>query len=137
MKNLQEFYNELTFYSLALEDEAFIHQYIVDAFTAQSANETTKPISLTFALVGLYLFSEKNYSGKEIQRFHVKMSQNKVEWPIFELPTNRGEININTVLEAQPGINRNKMIEKWAHSVWMAFNQSHLVVKSIADNYQK
>jgi hypothetical protein len=34
-------------------DPSFIHQYVVDAFAAQQADEQTKPMKLTFALVGL------------------------------------------------------------------------------------
>lgn len=48
-----DLYNELSCYTIAHGDAAFIHQHIVDAFIAQTADESTKPISLTFALVGL------------------------------------------------------------------------------------
>ena len=48
-------YHELCYYTLTLGDPAFIHQHVVDAFAAQQADEQTKPIKVTFALVGLYL----------------------------------------------------------------------------------
>jgi hypothetical protein len=67
MQNLNDSnYNQLAFYTLGLQDKCFIHQYIVDAYTAQNANSNTKSISLIFSLVGLYLQIEKNYSGKEV-----------------------------------------------------------------------
>lgn len=47
-------YDELCAYTLTRGDPGFIHQHVVDAFTAQHADETTEPITLTFALVGLY-----------------------------------------------------------------------------------
>ena len=46
-------YDELQCYTLARGDLAFIHQHVVDAWAAQHADERTKPIGLTFALVGL------------------------------------------------------------------------------------
>ncbi len=51
----QEKYYELAYYTLSHPDPAFIHQHAVDAFTAQNANAGSKPISITFALIGLYL----------------------------------------------------------------------------------
>ena len=51
----RECYHELTAYTLSHTDPAFIHQYAVDAFAAQTADDTTKPITLAFALMGLYL----------------------------------------------------------------------------------
>jgi regulation of enolase protein 1 (concanavalin A-like superfamily) len=55
-------YSELAYYTFAHENpNYFIHQHIVDAFTAQLANENTKPIAIIFALVGLFLFVEKGY----------------------------------------------------------------------------
>ena len=49
-------------YTLAHPDAAFIHQHIVDAFTAQTANRDSKPIAVAFALIGLGLYLEKNYT---------------------------------------------------------------------------
>jgi hypothetical protein len=56
-----EQYNELSYYTLGHPDKKyFIHQHLVDAYTAQKADENTKPIAITFDLVGLYLYVEKN-----------------------------------------------------------------------------
>jgi hypothetical protein len=66
-------FHTLAFYTLAHPDPAFIHQHAVDAFAAQSADEETRPITLVFALVGLYLLMEKGYSGREVQRAHMRM----------------------------------------------------------------
>jgi len=59
--NTQEKYYELSYYTLSLGDAAFIHQYFVDAYTAQNASVGTRAIALTFALAGLYLYIEKGY----------------------------------------------------------------------------
>src|SRR5688572_7447585 len=92
-------FNELSYYTLDHPDTSyFIHQHIVDAYTAQSVDENTKPISITFSLVGLYLYVEKNYSGRQVQQAHMKLSQNKKVWPEFQIPTHKGDITISNVL---------------------------------------
>ena len=63
-----EEYHELAFYTLAHPDkDYFIHQHIVDAFQAQTADEHSKPIAIIFSLAGLYLSAEKGYSGRTVQ----------------------------------------------------------------------
>jgi Family of unknown function (DUF5946) len=137
MNNLvNEHYNELAYYTLGLQDECFIHQYIVDAYTVQTATVDTKAISLTFSLVGLYLYIEKNYSGKEVQQFHTLMSNDKMNWPNIKLPGKRGKITIEMVLKENEGDERNRMIKNWCISVWDAFVESHLEIKIIADYYK-
>ncbi len=128
-------YHELAYYTLGLQDDYFIHQHVVDAYTAQTANSDTKAISLTFALVGLYLYIEKNYTGKAVQQFHTLMSNNKRDWPNFKLPQYRGEITIDMVLESNTQEGRNKMIEIWCHAVWTSYTENHSRVKEIAEYY--
>jgi hypothetical protein len=65
----QKLFYELSCYTCSHPDPLFIHQYAVDALTAQQADENTKPISIVFALIGLYLHLEANFSGKKVQRY--------------------------------------------------------------------
>jgi hypothetical protein len=83
MTSDEETYNELCCYTLAHGDASFIHQHVVDAFAAQTADEHTKPITLTFALVGLYLRVEKQSSGKQVQRVHMRLARQKRSWDCF------------------------------------------------------
>jgi Family of unknown function (DUF5946) len=126
----QEKYYELSYYTLAHRDPNFIHQHIVDAFGAQTADENTKPIRITFALVGLYLYLEKNYSGKQVQLAHMELARHRQEWPKFDLPEFRGEITVSAVLDEPPGEKRDAVIRKWCASVWQAYRSSH---KKVAD----
>jgi hypothetical protein len=83
----QQHFHELTLYTLAHPNQVyFIHQHAVDASAARTADENTKPIKLTFGLIGLYLFLKKGYTGKQVQNAHVKLSQNKKVWPSLGLP---------------------------------------------------
>lgn len=141
-KSEQEMFYELSCYTQTHPDPSFIHQYAVDAFAAQYANENTKPITLVFALIGLYLHIEKNYSGKEVQWTHVKLAKHRKQWPMFNLPEYRGNITIHGVISAPEGPERDEIIEKWCVSIWGAYNESHeeianLVQKELYDRQRK
>jgi hypothetical protein len=129
-----EKYNELAYYTLQLQDECFIHQYIVDAYTIQTADSNTKKISIIFALVGLYLYVEKGYTGKEVQRFHTWMSNNKINWPEVELPIKRGNVTVAMVVD-KDGDDRIKMMNTWCNDVWNALSSCHLEIEKIATYY--
>ena len=122
----QEAYYELSYYTLAHRDPSFIHQHIVDAFTAQHANEQTKPIGLTFSLVGLYLLIERRYSGRQVQRAHTDLARHKQhDWPAFTLPHDRGSVTVFHVLATPEGPERDAAIHAWCRAVWKAFRDSH------------
>jgi hypothetical protein len=85
MASEQDAYDELCCYTLAHGAPAFIHQHVVDAFAAQRADGGSKAIGVTFALVGLYLHVEKQFSGKQVQRVHMELARHKRQWPTFVL----------------------------------------------------
>lgn len=121
-------YDELRYYTLAHRDPAFIHQHVLDAFTAQHATARTKPIALTFSLVGLYLLVERGFSGRQVQRAHTELASIKQTWPVFVLPAERGLITVLDVVAAQAGDERDAAIHAWCRSVWEAFRGSHQLV---------
>lgn len=120
----QDLYNELAYYTLAHGDPAFIHQHLVDAFTAQHADEHTKPIAVVFALIGLCLYLEKNFTGRQVQQMHMQLARHRKQWPRLPLPQERGNITAADVLAASPGQDRDKMIRAWCVSVWQAWQES-------------
>lgn len=123
-------YEELCCYTLTLGDAAFIHQHVVDAFAAQAADEHTKPVTLTFALVGLYLHLEKQFSGKQVQRAHMKLARRSRAWPTFPLPANRGAMTAADVIALPEGTLRDQAIDLWCRSVWDAYRGTR---EAIAD----
>lgn len=129
----KEKYNELAYYTLAHPDPAFIHQYIVDAYTAQNADRNTRLMTLAFALIGLYLHMEKGYTGKEIQNAHMQLAIYKRDWPTFPLPEGRGTITIADVLAVPAGVARDEMITKWSASVWEAYRPLHEKIKELVE----
>lgn len=111
-------YDELCAYTLNLGDPEFIHQHVVDAYAAQTATVEDKPIRLFFAVVGLYLHCEMGFTGREVQRAHVKLAMTKQTWPTFDLPNERGRHDPAEIMKAMPGKARNILIDRWAETVW-------------------
>ena len=124
----EEAYQELCYYTLAHQSPTFVHQHVVDAFAAQRANEQTKPIKLTFALVGLYLHLERQFSGREVQRAHMTLARQKRAWPKFQLPATRGTMDASNVLAAPAGPARDVAIDAWCAAVWEAYEGSRRAV---------
>ena len=115
-------------WTLGLRDPAFVHQHVVDAWMAQTADESTKPIGVLFALVGLCLHLEHGFTGREVQRAHMRLAKRKEVWPTFPLPVDRGRIGPAKVLSAGPGPDRVRAIDAWCASVWAAYAPSHAAV---------
>lgn len=131
-----EAYSELQGYTLLLRDPAFVHQHVVDTWMAQHADETTKPIGLAFALIGLYLHLEKGFSGRRVQLAHMALARPKRAWPRFALPSNRGSMTAADVLAAPAGEDRIRAIDAWASSAWNAFRDSHGAVAGLVKQYE-
>jgi len=124
-------YEALQCYTLAHGDPVFIHQHVVDAWAAQHADERTKPIALTFALVGLYLHLEKGFTGRQVQLAHMAMGRRKRDWPSFALPDERGSVAASQVMAAPAGAERDRAIDVWCASVWAAFHEARRGVSEL------
>jgi hypothetical protein len=128
-ESVLEQYYTLTYYTLAHPDPSFVHQHVVDAYTAQTAGAGTKPIAVAFALFGLYLFIERGTSGRDVQRMDMLLARRRHVWPSFRLPAGRGTITVADVLAAPPGAQRDDLIRQWCVSVWEAWHESHAQVR--------
>lgn len=128
-------YDELQCYTLGRGDEAFVHQHVVDAWTAQHADAETKPIALAFALIGLYLHLERGFSGRQVQRAHMALARRKRAWPSFVLPKERGSVTAIQVIAATPGPERDRAIDAWCASVWETFRESRQAVAELLEQH--
>jgi hypothetical protein len=124
----REAYDELCGYTLTHGDPAFIHQHVIDAFAAQTATDTSKPIHVTFALVGLYLYLEKGFTGRQVQQVHQQLARHRGNWPSFILPSTRGQLTAIDVMKAPEGPRRDRTIHDWCAAVWDAFSVNRTVV---------
>lgn len=131
----RESFDELCAYTITHGDPAFIHQHVVDAFAAQTANESTAPIKLTFALVGLYLRVEGHFTGREVQHAHMRIARRKRVWPSFVLPRDRGSITAADVLAQAAGATRDDAIHSWCVAVWEVFRASKPAVEELLSHY--
>src|SRR2546421_11558897 len=106
VKHEQQQRDELMAWTMSVRDSAFVHQHVVDAWAAQHADERSKPIGVAFALIGLYLHLEKGFTGREVQRVHMRLSQprgrgaGRKDWPRFKLPRQRGVMTVRDVMAA-------------------------------------
>lgn len=131
-----EMFHKLSNYTLSHPDRSFfIHQYIVDAQTAQTADKNTKPIAIVYSLIGLYLAVEKNYTGRQVQLAHMQLSKNKMDLPHVKAPCEKGKIIIADVLNATPGIERDNMIRQWCTSVWYVYKDVRETIVNYCDKY--
>lgn len=122
MPDTQEAFHILCFYTLAHPDrDYFIHQHVVDAFHAQTATDHSKPISILYSLIGLYLFLEKGFTGKEVQLAHMQLAKNKPPGPSLSLPLERGTMTVVDVIKLPEGAVRDAGIRAWCQTVWDAY----------------
>jgi hypothetical protein len=128
-------YDELASYTLTHGGAEFIHQHVVDAFGAQSATPATKPIGLTFALIGLYLHVERGFSGRQVQRAHMMLARRTRDWPAFPLPEDRGSMTALDVMAVPAGAERDRAIDAWCASVWGAYRESAPLVVRLAHEH--
>ena len=128
MATEQDDRDELFAYTLSHGAPEFIHQYVVDAWAAQHAGADSKPIMLTFALMGLYLHLERNFTGKQVQRAHMEVANRTRVYPPLVLPADRGTMTAADVLAAPPGPERDSAIEAWCASVWAAHHENRSAI---------
>ena len=133
----QRLCHELSLYTLSHGDAFFIHQVAVDAYAAQHVGLVSKTITVAFALIGLCLLLERGYTGKAVQRAHMRLANRSKQWPPFDPPAHRGSVTVADVLRAAPGSERDTAIMQWATSVWTAWEQAHPVVRTLLDKYEK
>jgi hypothetical protein len=129
-------YDELYVYTMGRGRERFVLQHVVDAFAAQTAEETTPPIGIIFALIGLYLHVERGFSGARVQQAHMALGRNKRQWPAIVLPKSRGALKPSDALAAPAGDERDLAIERWCQSVWAAYADSRATIVELVRFYQ-
>jgi Family of unknown function (DUF5946) len=124
---------EVSAYTLTLGDADFLHQLVVDTYTAQHAGPSVKPIGITFALSGLLLTYERGYTGRQVQRAHMQLTKKSRVWPRFEPPKEKAALTVETVVQSPAGVERNAMIAQWGKSVWDIWQPEHANVRALVE----
>ncbi len=123
--------DKLYAYTLARDRGEFIHQHAVDAYAAQHIGAETKPVVLAAALIGLFLFVERGYSGREVQLEHMKLSNKMKVWPPFEAPKNHAGLTVMEALSVPAGAERDDKIKQWARAVWEMWRERHAEIEML------
>jgi hypothetical protein len=131
----QAAYDEVCSDTLSRRDAEFVHQHVVDAYLAQQATSESGAIGVVFALVGLYLFVEHGWTGRDIQRAHMLMARRRRSWPAMVLPAARGSMTSCEVAAAPPGPERDAAIRAWCESVWSALAANRQPVADLLAEY--
>jgi hypothetical protein len=111
-------YSDLSCYTVAKQDAAFIHQYSVDAYAAQHAGGETRDITVASGLIGLYLAREKGFTGRQVQLAHMKIAKIRKDWPRLGLPARPAAVTVQDVLLAETDAEKDAMIRQWMAAVW-------------------
>ena len=134
MKPTRAAYDEVYVYTMGRP--GFILQHVVDAYAVQNANPDSPLIAVVFGLIGLYLYVERKFSGRQVQEVHKKLGHTKRQWPKIHLPEDRGRMTALDVLAAPEGPQRDKAIHDWCESVWNAFRDNRRLVIALVDECQ-
>ena len=127
--------NELSYYTLGHGDPAFIHQHLVDAYGAQHVRRSKSTIGAAFALAGLYLAVERGFSGRQVQKMHMRMARTSKQWPRFEPPKDVRPLTVADVPAMQPGRRRDQELMRWCASVWAAWSPEHARVRAMVGTF--
>jgi hypothetical protein len=123
----------MTYYTLAHGDPKFIHQHLVDAYGAQHVRQSPSTIGAAFALAGLYLAVERGFTGRQVQKMHMRMARTSKQWPRFDPPEDLGPLTVAEVLAVEPGPRRDQKLMEWCASVWSAWSSAHGRVREMVD----
>lgn len=124
----REAHDQLSSDYAASGDLSFTLQHVVDAYAAQHATRDTKPITLFFALVGLYLRVQTRFSGRRVQYIHQLLARRKQGWPAIPPAAQKGTVSALDVVAEPIGPARDEAVDKWCESVWNLYSSSHSVI---------
>jgi hypothetical protein len=129
--------DELYAYTILSDRVEFIHQHAVDAYAAQHVGEESKRIYVAAALVGLYLFCERGYTGRQVQLEHVRLGNKMKAGPPFEAPNPHAALTVVEPLSVPAGPERDDKIKQWARAVWEMWRERQIEVEKLYQGLQR
>jgi len=113
------------------------HQMTVDAYGAQHAGQTTRPIRVAYSLVGLHLALDRGLTGIQVRDAHSRMGKPDATWPSFARPSGFADRSIVDV--ARAGVQANSpewhaaAVLEWAKAVWAWWEPAHRDVQRLTE----
>ena len=127
-------YCELSGYTLGRGYEPFIHQHAVDTYALQHVIDRPSNIGVAFSLIGLYLALERGFSGRDVQRAHMRLARQRKQWPLLERPARRAALTVADVMASEPGDARDAAIMRWAAAVWETWETAQPWARTICED---
>ena len=118
-------FGELAAWHAGRADLSFPHQLAVDAYGAQHAGGSSRPITTAFSLIGLYLVNVCGSNGREVQLAHMRLDRSRFDWPVFDPPAPAGTPTVQGVLLAVTPQARAERLREWSASVWGGWAAMH------------
>jgi hypothetical protein len=91
-----------------------------------------KNITLVYSLIGLYYAIEHGFTGKQVQRVHMLLSQQNTKWPALQPPNKDYSLTIADVLKEDRGEKREEMLQKWMLDVWECWEHQHNWIRNVS-----
>jgi hypothetical protein len=109
------------------------HQLTVDAYGAQHPGTPSPPISTAFALIGLSLALEHDWSGTAVRAAQQFLAQRYSTWPTFRDRSNGPVLTVSGVVGVTTPDEHADRIQVWARTVWASWAPEHHRVGSWAE----
>ena len=111
------------------------HQTCVDAYAAQHVGPRMRPMTVCFALNGLYLVLERGWSGIEARAAHGHLARivPREDWRFFEPPDEGGPLTVLDVALASDPETQAVGVEAWGRSVWATWRHVHDEVRAMTE----
>jgi hypothetical protein len=124
-------YHEVCAWSLSRRDGHFVHQFIVDCWALQHATVGSKPISIVFPLVSLYLHLEHGQSGRQAQLAHMQLAKHRKDWPRMTPPADEIRFSVREVFDLESDAAREQAIHRWCELTWKVWKDSQQVIREL------
>jgi hypothetical protein len=111
------------------------HQTSVDAYAAQHVGPGTRPISIWFALNGLYLVLEREFNGIQARQAHGHLANTvpASSWRSFEPPMDPGAVTVLDVALSGTAEEQAIAVLDWGASVWKTWAHVHDEVRATTE----
>jgi hypothetical protein len=129
-------YGEVTGTAMTDPTLGRLHQLTVDAYAAQHPRDGGPPIATVFALVGLHLALDRDFSGLEVRGAHQRLAGDRRTWPALSAPAELAavELTIFEIALADSAEGHLHALERWARAVWNAWRAEHdTVARMVSD----
>ena len=114
---------------------ARLHQLTVDAYAVQHPGVPGRQAQQSVAthLVGLCLAFERGQPMDALPALRQRFVETQAPFPWLEPPSHPGDVTVVDVLQATTREEHLELVDRWARSVWSAWDAHHTTVRRWVD----